>query len=90
MARIVHVLAVGWILVPAIVAKPSIHNLDYAIKETHNPPVHWRRIGNAPKDGLLNLRIGLKMDRWDELERRLYEGTVSRHDSRYIQLTLML
>ena len=56
------------------IAKPLHKRFDYAIKETHNPPRKWTRVGPAPADAVLNLHIGLKMGKWDELERRLYEG----------------
>jgi len=74
MVRIIDLLVFGSSFFSGVVAKPFIHTTNYAIKETHDPPAQWKRIKDAPKDGVLNLRIGLKMDRWDELERRLYEG----------------
>ena len=55
-------------------AKPCNPKFNYAVKEVHNPPRQWTRVKDAPKDSMLLLRIGLKMDRWDELERHLYEG----------------
>jgi tripeptidyl-peptidase I len=47
----------------------------YVVKDVHNPPSRWRKIGPAPGDHVLNLQIGLKQDRFHELERKLYEGT---------------
>lgn len=49
----------------------------YEVKETHNVPSKWSRVGPAPGDHLINLSIGLKQSQFDELERHLYEGTSS-------------
>lgn len=48
----------------------------YAVKETHNVPSKWSRVGPAPRDHLINLSIGLRQSQFDELERHLYEGTL--------------
>ena len=47
---------------------------SYAVKETHNVPLTWTRVGSAPKHHRLELHIGLRQSRFDELERHLYEG----------------
>ena len=49
----------------------------YAVKETHNVPSKWSRVGPAPRDHLINLSIGLKQSQFEELERHLYEGKSS-------------
>lgn len=46
---------------------------DYAVKETHSAPPSWSLSGDAPKDGILNLQIGLKQGAGDDLERHLLE-----------------
>jgi tripeptidyl-peptidase-1 len=46
----------------------------YAVKERHVVPQKWTRLGRAPADTILELRIALKQSRFDELERHLYEG----------------
>jgi hypothetical protein len=46
----------------------------YQVKESHFVPKSWARIGDAPADHTINLRIGLAQSRFDELEKSLYEG----------------
>lgn len=46
----------------------------YAVKESHFVPRSWIRVGSAPADHNINLRIGLTQGRFDELEKSLYEG----------------
>jgi hypothetical protein len=75
MVRILGVLIYVVITYSSVItAKPCNLNLKYAVKEVHNPSKQWTRIKDAPGDSKLTLRIGLKMDRWDELERHLDEG----------------
>jgi hypothetical protein len=47
----------------------------YSLKEHHYVPRAWPRVGDAPPDHILSLRIGLTQGRFDELEKDLYEGT---------------
>lgn len=46
---------------------------SYALKEAHNVPRTWTQLGPAPRDHMLDLQIGLKQSRFDELERHLLE-----------------
>ena len=46
----------------------------YAVKDSHPVPNKWQRIGPAPIDHILDLQVGLRQGRFEELERRLYEG----------------
>jgi len=46
----------------------------YSVKDTHCVPKAWREIGPAPAGHVLNLQIGLKQDRFHELEKLLYQG----------------
>lgn len=55
-------------------ASPLRSRTAYAVKDTHNVPPKWSRISSAPKDHVLQLQIALKQDKFDELERHLYEG----------------
>ncbi|KAF1984382.1 tripeptidyl peptidase-like protein [Aulographum hederae CBS 113979] len=58
----------------AALSKPlGKRNYDYVVKETHIVPRRWERVAEAPKDHLIDLQIGLKQSRFDELERQLYE-----------------
>lgn len=46
----------------------------YAVKERHVVPKQWTRLGRAPADTVLELRIALKQSQFDKLERHLNEG----------------
>jgi tripeptidyl-peptidase-1 len=52
----------------------------YQVKESHFVPRSWSRIGSAPADHTINLRIGLTQSRFDELEKSLYEGKITETD----------
>ena len=60
--------------VTATFASPLRAQSEYWVKEHHNVPRKWTRIGAAPPHHVINLQIGLKQSRFDELERHLYEG----------------
>jgi tripeptidyl-peptidase I len=47
----------------------------HMVKESLLLPGRWRKIGPAPSDHVLDLQIGLKQDRFHDLEKQLYEGT---------------
>ena len=47
----------------------------YAVKDEHNVPSQWARIGPASSKKMLNLHIDLKQNQFEELERHLYEGS---------------
>jgi tripeptidyl-peptidase-1 len=78
-----------WTAVAAVtslaLANPLHKRFNYQIKETHNPPRQWTRVGPAPADAVLNLHIGLKMGKWEELERHLHESTEPRPIPDWIQ-----
>jgi tripeptidyl-peptidase-1 len=52
--------------------------LPYAVVESHGPPPQWKKLGLAPKDRMFQMKIGLKQDGFDELERTLYQGGTPR------------
>jgi tripeptidyl-peptidase-1 len=58
----------------AAVATPLRARTPYAVKEAHPIPRRWTPVSRAPGDHMLHMQIGLKQDRFDELERHLYEG----------------
>jgi tripeptidyl-peptidase-1 len=58
----------------AAMGSPLHLRSPYALKETHNVPRKWSRVGPAPSDHTIHLQIGLKQSQFDELERHLYEG----------------
>ena len=55
-----------------VVALP--HDYIYAVKETHIVPDSFTRVGDVPENHRIRLSIGLKQNRYDELERQLFEG----------------
>lgn len=54
----------------------------YSVKEIHNVPPRWTALGRASPDHKLHLKIGLKQEHFDELERQLYEGRTYRSSPR--------
>ena len=56
----------------------------YSVKETHNVPPKWTTFGRASADHKLHLKIGLKQERFDELERHLYEGRICQPSHREV------
>lgn len=50
----------------------------YRVKETHNVPARWRNIGEPASDHRINLQIGLTPSNFEELERHLYEGALTK------------
>lgn len=48
----------------------------YAVKETHFVPSKWNKIGTPNPDHTIKLKIAMKNDRFHELERHLYEGSL--------------
>ena len=55
---------------------PVHSRYSYAIKDSHRVPAKWTRVGPALAQHWINLNIGLKQDRFDELEKQLYEGII--------------
>jgi len=47
----------------------------FQLKESHTQPRKWRRVCQAPSDQIINLRIGLRQGKFEELQRHLQEGT---------------
>ena len=58
----------------AVLGTPIRARTPYEVKETHYAPRKWTQIDRAPADHMLHLQIGLKQDRFEELEKQLYEG----------------
>jgi tripeptidyl-peptidase-1 len=68
------------------VAAPSW--LEYAVKESHKIPPSWIEVGDAPKQHILHLQIGLKQSNEDILENHLLEISDPKHHryKQYISL----
>lgn len=58
----------------AVIASPVKARSPYIVKESHDVPKKWEVKGVAPSDHMLHLKIGLKQDRFEELEKHLHEG----------------
>jgi tripeptidyl-peptidase-1 len=67
------------LLAVAIAAQAALATLikartAYEVKEVHQVPRKWSSQGRAPSNHMLHMQIGLNQDKFDELERHLYEG----------------
>lgn len=60
-------------------ANPLNARKVYTVKDNHNVPRGWRKAGRAPESHMLNLKIGLKQSRFDELHKSLYEVSDPAH-----------
>lgn len=58
----------------AIIASPMRARSPYAVKETHYAPREWTKLERANGGSLVQLQIGLKQGKMDELLRHLDEG----------------
>lgn len=58
----------------AIFGSPIASRSSYAVKETHQVPRKWVKMGRAPAEKMLHLQIGVKQGQFDELDRHLTEG----------------
>lgn len=47
---------------------------SYTVKEKHHVPSNWARVARASADYEIELHIGLRQARFDELDQRLFEG----------------
>lgn len=56
-------------------AKP-IARSPYVVKETHHVPPEWTKQERSHGQKTIQLQIGLKQGRFDELDRHLQEGTL--------------
>ncbi|KAI9713342.1 MAG: hypothetical protein M1828_001435 [Chrysothrix sp. TS-e1954] len=65
-------------------ASPLKSSSSFAVKDSHNLPRSWSRVGDAPADHLIRLNIGLRQGQFEELEKSLYEVSDPAH-SRYGQ-----
>lgn len=70
-------------LVASGLTTPLSKRKEYAVKDSHYVPIGWRKAAKAPADHVMNLQIGLKQSRFEELERQLYEGMSTCNESLY-------
>ncbi|KAF2101914.1 subtilisin-like protein [Rhizodiscina lignyota] len=62
-----------------VIASALSSRSSYLLKEKHIVPTGWRRIGPAPAHRKVSLQISLRQDRFEELERHLYEVSDPSH-----------
>ncbi|KAH9883861.1 tripeptidyl-peptidase 1 precursor [Xylariomycetidae sp. FL2044] len=65
-------LASALLLAPASLASP-VSRTPYQLKDRHHAPRHWKRVGRAPADHVIDVQIGLAQGNFAELERHLYQ-----------------
>lgn len=61
----------------SVFGTPIQSRTEYAVKGKHPVPRPWKQIGRAAPTQMLHLQIGVKQSQFDELERHLYEGTLT-------------
>ena len=69
------------IVAPAALASPIHARSPYIVKETHSVPREWTKLERAHGGKTIQLQIGLKQGRFDELDRHLHEGTATYNSS---------
>lgn len=57
-----------------VLASPTQLAKRYALKSTHHVPRKWDRIAPAPPYYMINLQIGLRQGKADEVLQNLKEG----------------
>ncbi|KAJ4374374.1 hypothetical protein N0V83_003115 [Neocucurbitaria cava] len=77
------VLLAAAIAAPAVLATP-IARSPYVVKETHFAPREWTKLDRANGGKTIQLQIGLKQGRFEELDRHLHEVSDPDH-ARYGQ-----
>lgn len=73
--QIIALLAAA-IAAPAVLATPVARS-PYVVKETHFVPKEWEKLGRAHGAKTIQLQIGLKQGRFEELDRHLHEGELT-------------
>lgn len=81
------------VLLPFVDAKPLLNKrwTDYEVKHAWNSvPKGWKCQGPAPATHLLDMRIALKQDRFDDLVTALNEVSDPMHEKYVSMLPVML
>lgn len=58
----------------AALASPIRARSPYAVKEEHYVPREWTKLGRSHGESVIQLQIGLKQGRMDELITHLHQG----------------
>ena len=62
-------------------ATPLPNQYAHVVKTAHPVPNTFSKVGPVPVNQVVNLQIGLKQSRFDELERQLYDGMFDIHST---------
>ncbi|CAD0100445.1 unnamed protein product, partial [Aureobasidium mustum] len=63
------------------IAAPTLIADRYTIKERHDVPQDWDRIGAVPDSHTINLHVGLRQNNQDKVERHVLEASNPSHSS---------
>jgi hypothetical protein len=74
MQMLTSALLAAAIAAQAAFASPIRARTPYAVKETHYAPREWTKLGRSNGDRLVQLQIGLKQGKFDDLVKHLNEG----------------
>jgi tripeptidyl-peptidase-1 len=74
MQMLTSALLAAAIAAQAAFASPIRARTPYAVKETHFVPREWTKLSRANGDNSIQLQIGLKQGRFDDLVKHLNEG----------------
>jgi tripeptidyl-peptidase-1 len=69
-------------------ASPIQARSPYVVKETHFVPKEWTKLERAHGGKTIQLQIGLKQGKFEELDRHLHEGMSAK--SPYSELSICL
>ncbi|KAI0378062.1 subtilisin-like protein [Hypomontagnella monticulosa] len=80
-ASLTSYLLPAWIFACLATSKnPGVSSRSsYSLKERHHVPHNWAYVGRAPADHRIELQIGLRQSRFNELEQRLLEVSSPSH-----------
>lgn len=67
-------LLVAGILAGCASTSPIQAKSPYVVKDSHFVPAKWRQVSAAPSTHKIDLRIAVKQNQFNDLERHLYEG----------------
>lgn len=68
------ILLVAGLAAQLTLGSPIRARSPYAVKDSHFVPIKFTKLGPAPEEHVIELRIGVKQGDFDALEKHLYEG----------------
>lgn len=75
------VFLIYFVILDNAVAKPTLAANQYYIKERHNVPRGWNKIGAVPDSHLIDLHIGLRQNNQGKIEKHIMEASDPYHSS---------